>query len=529
MSDTRFVIVTGGVCSSLGKGIVASSLARLLVDRGASVRNIKMDPYLNVDPGTMRPAEHGEVFVTDDGGECDLDLGNYERYTGVEARRADSITAGACYWSVLSAERRGEMLGSTVQAVPHITDAIIERLTKAAEGSDVAIVELGGTVGDIEVTVFLEAVRQLRAAQPGRVVNVHLTLVPEVGPNREAKTKPTQHSVAELRHHGLTPDVLIARSSTSLEPATLTKIQRTCGVPVVVGVEDAASTYLVPEILTRGGVDVAVSTLLGLPHVGQRTSQWRRAVQRLTSPEQRWPTFVVGLVGKYHSGHDTYLSVVEAVHHAAAEHGVLGDIRLLDAEEVHLDPAGALEGVEAVIVPGGFGDRGVEGKLAATAWCRVNDVPFLGICLGLQVAVVDAARQSGLAGARSAEWGGDGPSVVVLMDEQGQVVELGGTMRLGGQDAELDPTSRTAALYGRTSVRERHRHRYEVAPHVVGDIERVGLSVVGTDVERGYVEFVERRDHRFFHATQAHPEFRSRPDRPHPLFSGLLGAVLTNR
>jgi CTP synthase len=525
MDDIRLIVITGGVCSSLGKGIVAASLARLLADRSITVRNIKCDPYLNIDPGTMRPAEHGEVFVTDDGAEADLDLGTYERYTGVDARRADSVTAGSCYWSVLNDERRGAMLGSTVQAVPHITDAIKSRICAAAAGVDVGIVEVGGTVGDMEITVFLEAIRQLRAERPGRVVNLHLTLVPAVGPNREPKTKPTQHSVAELRRYGLTPDILLARSDDRLEASVLGKIRATSGVPVVVGVEDQPSPYAVVAGLSHSGLDTSVATLLGLGHVGRRDDRWSVAVERIIQPGADWQHLSVAIVGKYLDGHDTYLSVHEAVRHAAAAHGVVAQTSIVDAEQVERDPDSSLARFDAVIVPGGFGDRGVEGKIAATRWCREQQVPFLGICLGLQIAVVEAARASGVDGARSAEWGGDGPAVVVLLDDQGTVVDKGGTMRLGGADARLDPASATARLYGASTVRERHRHRYEVDPAIVEVIDKAGLHPVGVDDERGLVEFVERGDHPYFHATQAHPEFTSRPERPHPLFIGLIEAA----
>lgn len=519
-----YVVVTGGVCSSLGKGIVAASLARLLTEGGRSVRNIKMDPYLNVDPGTMRPSEHGEVFVTADGGEGDLDFGTYERYSGVDASRHDSITAGACYWSVLSAERRGDLLGSTVQAVPHITDEILDRLTRAADGADVAIIEIGGTVGDIEIQVFLEAIRQLRSTHVGRVVNIHLTLVPEVGPNMEPKTKPSQHSVAELRRYGLAPDVLIVRSHRLLEDSMLLKLRSTCGVPVVLGAPDVPSIYDVPDVLAAGGLDVAVATLLQLPQSGRQTdSAWYRAARKVAHPDLSWPLVKVALVGKY-SGHDTYLSVYEAVAHAAADRMVRAEMTLVDAEQLETGQA-SLDGFGAVIVAGGFGTRGVEGKIAAARWCRERDVPYLGLCLGLQVAVVEAARHAGVTDATSAEWDTVGRTVIVTMDEYGNVVQAGGTMRLGARTATLEPASRTAGLYGTTTVVERHRHRFEVDPGIVATVADSGLHVVGRDHEAGLVEFVERDDVRFFHATQAHPEFGSRPDRPHPLFTGLLQAA----
>lgn len=537
--NTRFVVVTGGVCSSLGKGILAASLARLLIDRGNRVRNIKLDPYLNIDPGTLRPSEHGEVFVTDDGVEADLDLGHYERFTDVDACRVSSATAGSIYHTVLTMERGGQMLGSTVQAVPHITDEIIRRLDMAAsapladgQGADVVIVEIGGTVGDIEIQIFLEAVRQLRSDPSRNICVVHLVLVPEVGPNRELKTKPAQHSVSELRRHGVSPDVVVARSHTVLNASLLHKLQTACGVPCVVAAPDVASIYQVPANLLESGLDVVVAQQLGLAHVGVPNMLWRQAVTK--NPGVAASGVVrVGLVGKYAKGSDTYLSVEEAVAHAAAFLNVSVELVLVDAATIDpLAPHLALSQFAAIIVPGGFGSRGVEGKVAAAAWCRMMDVPYLGLCLGLQVAVIDACRAAGVVDASSAEWvesadAACGVPVVVLMDEQGAVTGVGGTMRLGGMWADLVPGSKTALLYNSVLVKERHRHRFEVDPMFVPQMVESGLVVAGVDSARGLIEFVERPAHRFFHATQAHPEFLTRPDRPHPLFVGLLQAAST--
>jgi len=522
---TSYVIVTGGVCSSLGKGIAAASLARLLRDGGHRVRNIKCDPYLNVDPGTLRPGEHGEVFVTADGGEGDLDFGTYERFSGVDAVRDDSITAGSCYWSVLGAERRGDLLGSTVQAVPHLTDEILRRVRSAAARGDVVIVELGGTVGDIEVQIFLEAFRQLRAEHPGRVVNIHLTLVPEVGPAREPKTKPTQHSVTELRRHGLSPDILLARSSGPLDDAVLAKLRATCGVPVVLSAPDVDSIYGVPELFAAAGLDVAVAARLGLAHSGRRPGSWSDAAARIGRPDPSWPQVNVALVGKY-TGYDTYVSVLEALRHAAAHLSLNVAVETVDADGLDAaDPSGVLGRFDAVVVPGGFGLRGLEGKISAAAFCREQDVPYLGLCLGLQVAVIDACRAGGIADAVSAEWQSAGTEVISLMDDQGDVVSAGGTMRLGERPSRLETGSFVAGLYGSGEAVERHRHRYEVNPAAISAAASGGLVVSGRDRDAGMVEFVERPGARFFVATQAHPEFISRPDRPHPLFVGLLAAA----
>jgi CTP synthase len=525
--NNRIVFVTGGVCSSLGKGILAASLGRLLIDRGLTVRNIKLDPYLNIDPGTMRPSEHGEVFVTASGAETDLDLGHYERFTDVDTTAACSISAGKVYWDVLNAERRGELLGSTVQAVPHITDGIINAIDQAAaepvNGAvpDVVIAEIGGTVGDIEIGVFLEAVRQLRADRPGRVLTIHLTLVPEVGPNREAKTKPSQHSIAALRQHGISPEILVARSAQPLSNTLLEKLRVTCGVSAVIGAPDVTSIYQVPENLAASGLDVSVISLLGLPLVGNPDLTWRRSATAMTEPPPGRRAVRVAIVGKYNAGHDTYLSISEAVGHAAAAQHLEVDISIVDAEQLTVDPD-TLDGYDAVIVAGGFGHRGVEGKITASRWCRTRDIAYLGLCLGLQVAVIDHARAAGITDAGSAEWGNpDDTDVIVLIDDQQQITDIGGTMRLGDQRAELTPGSVVARFYGTTYATERHRHRYEVDPGVTAALESAGLIISGRSAA-GLVEYVERADQRYYIATQAHPEFASRPERPHPLFTGLL-------
>ena len=540
----RLVFVMGGVSSALGKGVCAASLGLTLSSRGLRVRNAKLDPYLNVDPGTLAPAEHGEVWVTYDAstseigsGETDLDLGHYERFVGVELPASCSVSSGQVYSAVLAAERRGEYLGHTVQVVPHVTDEIRRRICEVATAEprpDVCILEVGGTVGDMEIQPFLEAIRQLHAEMgPSRVAAVFLTLVPRVGPSGELKTKPSQHAVAELRRHGISPDVLVARCSAPLSTALRTKLARYCGLPEdrVVSAADATSIYAVPSLLAAEGLDEAVCDVLGI--VGSRLdmSAWEEAVAPIVSPPTGAPVRVA-IVGKYLDGHDAYLSVVESLRHAAGAAG--------EALEVVWVPAEALEGpsgtpavllaeVDAVVVPGGFGQRGVEGKVAAAAHCRTTGLPYLGLCLGLQVAVVDFARSvAGITDATSAEWG-PGTAVVALLEDQHTVVDMGGTMRLGNYPATLVPETRTAACYGTLDVVERHRHRYEVNPNYRQALVTAGLVVSGESPDGALVEFIEIADHPFFVATQAHPEFKSRPGAAHPLFAGLIAAAVAAR
>ena len=521
------VFVTGGVVSSLGKGITAASLGLLLRARGLSVAMQKLDPYLNVDPGTMNPGEHGECFVTADGFEVDLDLGHYERFVGVRTSGLSSVTSGSVYRSVLERERRGGYGGRTVQVVPHVTDEIVARVEALhGPGTDVVISEVGGTVGDIESLPFLEAARQLRQRLGrDRVCFVHVTLVPTLT-NGEQKTKPTQHSVMELRARGISPDVLVARSSAPLEPSVRSKMADMCGVELgsVVEALDAKVLYQVPLALHDAGLDVQVVRRLQLGDASPVLDGWRSAVDALSADV---PPLRVALVGKY-PGADAYLSVHEALAHAAARVGRRAQVLLVDPAEVADGvPGDVLAGVDAVVVPGGFGERGFEGKVAALGWARREGVPALGICLGMQAMVVEAARElCHLPGAHSSELD---PScehpVVDLLDEQRGVTDLGGTMRLGEWPARLVPGSRVALAYGAESATERHRHRYEVNPAYTGVLKVAGLSVSGTDASGRLVEYVELEGHPFYVGCQAHPEFTSRPESAHPLFVALLAAA----
>ncbi len=528
---TKYVFITGGVVSSLGKGITAASLGRLLKARGLRVVNQKLDPYLNVDPGTMNPLEHGEVFVTDDGGETDLDLGHYERFTGENLRRDSNVTTGSVYHSIIQRERRGEFLGATVQVIPHITNEIKARVRKLGESPDVDVVitEVGGTVGDIEILPFLEAIRQIRKdVGSENVAYVHVTLVPYIGPSEELKTKPTQHSVAELRSRGIQPDAIVLRADRPVEDALSRKISLFCDVSprAVVTAEDAPSIYQVPLDLHQEGLDKVICESLGLETPEPDLSSWKAMVDRMFSPTDE---LTVALVGKYVDLPDAYLSVAEALTHAGAAHGFKVDIRWVSSDEMDggLLVETELHGVDAIVVPGGFGHRGVEGKVQAIRHARERGIPFLGLCLGLQCAVIELARsKAGLAGANSTEFDPTSPHPVIdLMDSQRDVDDKGGTMRLGLYAARLAPGSKVRELYGEELVYERHRHRYEVNNRYRADLEAAGMSLAGLSPDGSLVEFVEISDHPFFVATQAHPELRSRPDVPHPLFLGLIDAA----
>ncbi len=530
--DTKFVFFTGGVSSSLGKGLTASSLGRLLKSRGLKVTMMKLDPYLNVDPGTMNPFEHGEVFVTEDGGETDLDLGHYERFIDENLNRESNATTGSIYSEIILKERRGDYLGKTVQVIPHVTDEIKSRMMRVAEGeADVVIVEIGGTVGDIEIVPFLEAIRQVRR-DVGRdnVCYVHLTLVPFLAPSGEQKTKPTQHSVTELRSRGIQPDVIVCRSDQPIPAALKRKISLQCDVPVeaVVSAVDAPSIYLIPHMLREEGLDSVVCRTLRIDEDRHPIdlSRWDTVVSRVNMPG----TIVrIGIVGKYVNLPDAYLSVIEAVRHGGFYHGARIEAQWLQAEEAeNLVKSGEMSYLDGMIVPGGFGERGVEGKIAAVEFARVHEIPCLGICLGLQVMVVEYARHVlGLEGANSREMDRFTPHPVIdLMDDQRSVVDKGGTMRLGSYVAKLRPGSRAAVIYGVEVISERHRHRYEVNPRYSRQLEAAGLACSGMSPDDRLVEMVEVADHPFFVGTQAHPEFKSRPDRPHPLFRELVGAAL---
>jgi CTP synthase len=526
---TKHIFVTGGVASSLGKGITGSSLGRLLKSRGLRVTMQKLDPYINVDPGTMNPFEHGEVFVTDDGGETDLDLGHYERFIDEPLSRGSNATTGSIYSAVLAAERRGDYLGKTVQVIPHITDEIKRRINLlVGDDVDVVITEIGGTVGDIEILPFLEAIRQFRL-DVGRnnVAFVHVTLVPFIGPSGEQKTKPTQHSVTELRARGIQPDVIVCRSERPLSDALKQKISRLCDVPpeAVVNAADAANIYEVPLVLHEEGFDGYLCDLLGFDQQPDLT-EWERLVERVEAATE---TIRVGIIGKYVSLPDAYLSVVEALKHGGFHHGTQIDVDWIQAEEVEgLLAEGRLRGLDGIVIPGGFGERGSEGKIMAAGYAREHGIPCLGLCLGLQMMTIEYARNVlGLTGANSTEFDPATPHPVIdLMDSQRDVTDKGGTMRLGAYVAELVPGSQVAQAYGKTVVSERHRHRYEFNPRYRGKFEGTDLVFSGSSPDGRLVEFIELRGHPFWVGTQAHPELKSRPTRPAPLFRELVGAAL---
>ncbi len=526
----KHIFVTGGVVSSLGKGLTASSLGRLLKARGLRVTMQKLDPYINVDPGTMNPFEHGEVFVTDDGGETDLDLGHYERFVDENLTKDSNATTGSIYSAVLAAERRGDYLGKTVQVIPHITDEIKRRIMRlATDDVDVVITEVGGTVGDIEILPFLEAIRQIRL-DVGRdnVCYVHVTLVPFIGPSGEQKTKPTQHSVTELRSRGIQPDAIVCRSEEPIGTDLERKISNLCDVPVdaVVNAPDAGSLYEIPLTLHHEGLDSYVCNVLRLDAPEPDLTAWRQLVDRV---EAATVPLRIGIIGKYVSLPDAYLSVVESLRHAGFAHGADIEIDWIQAEEVEgLMAAGRLRELDGVVIPGGFGERGIEGKVAAAAYTREHQIPCLGICLGMQVMTIEYARNAlGLSGANSTEFDPRTPHPVIdLMDTQRDVTDMGGTMRLGAYVAELQPGSQVAELYGKTVVSERHRHRYEFNPRYRSKFDGTDFVCSGTSPDGRLVEFIELRNHPYWVGTQAHPEFKSRPDRPAPLFDGLVQAAL---
>jgi len=529
---SKFIFVTGGVSSSLGKGLTASSLGRLLKCRGFKVTMCKLDPYINVDPGTMNPGEHGEVFVTDDGGETDLDLGHYERFIDESLNRGSNTTTGSIYSSVIAKERRGDYLGKTVQVIPHVTDEIKDRIKRLAHDDvDVVIVEIGGTVGDIEIVPFVEAVRQFRR-DVGRenVCYIHLTLVPYLAPSGEQKTKPTQHSVTELRSRGIQPDVIVCRSDQPISDALKRKISLLCDVSIeaVISAIDARNLYEIPLTMFEEGLDTFVCHTLGLDLENHPIdlSGWEELVERVENANR---VTRIGIIGKYVSMPDAYLSIVEALRHAGFAHGAKVEFDWIDAElvpsEIDIDRIHQLDGI---VIPGGFGERGIEGMIAASTIARQAEIPLLGICLGMQVMVIDVARDlAGLDAANSTEFA---PTtsypVIALMAEQTDVADLGGTMRLGAYPAMLQPGSQVAKLYGAEVASERHRHRYEFNSRFRGKLEEAGLLCSGTSPDGRLVEFVELPAHPFFVGTQAHPEFKSRPDRPHPLFNGLLEAAM---
>jgi len=530
---TKYIFVSGGVVSSLGKGIAAASLGRLLKSRGLRVVNQKLDPYINVDPGTMNPFQHGEVFVTDDGGETDLDLGHYERFTGENLRRTSNVTAGSVYLSVIQKERRGDYLGDTVQVIPHVTNEIKERIHRVAgQDVDVVITEVGGTVGDIESLPFLEAIRQF-GNEIGRanVMFVHVTLVPYIAASEELKTKPTQHSVAELRSKGIHPDVIIVRSDRDIDEGVRKKISLFCDVEprAVIAAPDVTDIYEVPLVLHEGGLDHVVCDRLQLVTGPPNLEAWEAMVDKAKSATDE---VTIGIVGKYVDLPDAYLSVAESLRHGAASLGLRLDLCWVPSDELTgLLSDSYLEDLDGIVIPGGFGYRGVEGKIQAIRYARENDVPLLGLCLGLQCAVIELARSVlGLPDANSTEFDPSTPDPVIdLMASQEEVEDMGGTMRLGLYAAKLAEGSKVRAMYGKELVYERHRHRWEVNNRYRKDLEKAGMRLSGLSPDDNLVEYIELIDHPYFVATQAHPEFRSRPDDPHPLFVGIVEAAASRR
>ena len=528
---TKFVFVTGGVVSSIGKGIVAASLGRLLKSRDYSVSILKLDPYINVDPGTMSPFQHGEVFVTHDGAETDLDLGHYERFTDTSMSRLNSVTTGSIYQSVINRERRGDYNGGTVQVIPHITNEIKDRITRVAQNTnpDVVITEIGGTVGDIESLPFLEAIRQFRK-EVGRenVLYMHVTLIPWIASAGEMKTKPTQHSVKELRSIGIQPDILVCRCDRQLPEGIKEKLSAFCDVPVegVIPCIDAKSIYEVPLILEQEGLATQTLSLLHMTFQPPDLQQWQTLVKRMYNPQHR---IEIAIVGKYVQLSDAYISVVEALRHAAiATRGEL-HIRWINSEELETEPAEMhLKGVDAIVVPGGFGSRGVDGKIAAIKYARERHIPFLGLCLGMQCCVIEWARNvAKLKNAHSAEFDEESVNPVInLLPEQQDVVDLGGTMRLGVYPCHIVPNTLAFKLYREDITYERHRHRYEFNNAYRNLFLESGYLIGGTSPDGKLVEIVELPEHPFFIACQFHPEFLSRPNAPHPLFKGLVEAAI---
>ena len=526
----KFVFVTGGVVSSIGKGIVAASLGRLLKSKGYSVSILKLDPYLNVDPGTMSPFQHGEVFVTEDGAETDLDLGHYERFTDTAMSRLNSVTTGSIYQAVINKERRGDYDGRTVQVIPHITREIRERIKRVANnsGADVVISEIGGTVGDIESLPFLEAIREFKGdVKRNDVVYVHVTLLPYIGTSGEIKTKPTQHSVKELRSIGIQPDILVCRSDRPINDELKNKIGGFCGVnsDAVIASLDADSIYSVPLALKDEGLCKEVLDCLDLNDHESDLKDWERLVHKLRNPG---PSVKVALVGKYVQLNDAYLSVVEALRHACISHDASLDLHWINAENIESEGAEKLlQGMDAIVVPGGFGNRGVNGKIAAIRWAREQRVPFLGLCLGMQCAVIEWARNiAGLEEASSAELNPNSKHPVIhLLPEQQDVVDLGGTMRLGVYPCRLQANTTGQSLYNEEVVYERHRHRYEFNNSYRTLLMESGYVISGTSPDGRLVELIELKNHPFFIACQYHPEFLSRPGKPHPLFGGLIQAA----
>ena len=534
---TKFIFITGGVVSSLGKGIAASSLAAILEARGLKVTLTKLDPYINVDPGTMSPFQHGEVFVTEDGAETDLDLGHYERFLRTTMGKVNNFTTGQIYESVIRRERKGEYLGATIQVIPHITDEIKRGIRESADGYDVALVEIGGTVGDIESLPFLEAIRQMRIELgEDRSLFVHLTLVPYIASAGEVKTKPTQHSVKELRSIGIQPDILICRSERPIPKSERRKIALFTNVAedAVISAIDADTIYRIPLLFHAQGVDDIVVRKLRLDAPPADLGEWERVVFALEHPLRQ---AAIAIVGKYVNHSDAYKSLTEALIHAGIQTKTRVTVHCIDSEQIEDHGTGSLQGIDAILVPGGFGERGIEGKIATVKYARENRIPYLGICLGMQVAVIEFARNvAGLEGAHSTEFLPKTPHPVIALitewqDESGAVEhrsagsDLGGSMRLGGQKCRLTPGSLAHRIYGKDVITERHRHRYELNNHYLKPLEAAGLAISGKSLDGRLAEVIEIPDHPWFLACQFHPEFTSTPRGGHPLFSGFVRAA----
>lgn len=539
--SAKYIFITGGVVSSLGKGIASASLGAILEARGLKVTFIKLDPYINVDPGTMSPFQHGEVYVTEDGGETDLDLGHYERFVRTPMTRKNNITTGKIYANVIRKERRGDYLGHTVQVIPHITDEIQRHIREAAEGFDVIMVEVGGTVGDIESLPFLEAIRQLRLEVGSEnALFIHLTLVPFIETSGEIKTKPTQHSVKELRSIGIQPDILICRSHSVLPDTERSKIALFTNVEKssVISLEDVNSIYKIPMRLHGQGLDERIITKLNISAKPVDLKEWYEVVERQEKATQQ---VNIAMVGKYTYLSDAYKSVNEALLHAGIHTGTTVNINYIDAEFLEREGCGALREADAILVPGGFGSRGVEGMIAAVTYARVNAIPYMGICLGLQVAVIECARnQVGMPEANSTEFDENTSCPIISLVTEQDVArntkavhhgndDLGGTMRLGVQSAQLVPGTLIEKIYGKTTIKERHRHRYEVNQHYVEFLEREGLVMSGYSEKEGLIEIMERPDHPWFVSFQFHPEFTSTPRDGHPLFESFVQAALHHK
>jgi CTP synthase len=534
---TNYIFVTGGVVSSLGKGIAAASLAAILEARGLKVTMLKLDPYINVDPGTMSPIQHGEVFVTDDGAETDLDLGHYERFIRTRMTKRNNFTTGRVYEEVIKRERRGDYLGATIQVIPHITNEIKRRIIAGAEGVDVAIVEIGGTVGDIESQPFIEAIRQL-GTEVGREHSMfmHLTLVPYLAASGETKTKPTQHSVKELRSVGIMPDILVCRSEVPLPSNERAKIALFTNVneKAVISLRDASSIYKIPAALKAQGMDELVVKRFGYDCPEADLAEWEQVLYAESNPTGE---VTIGMVGKYVELPDAYKSVNEALKHAGLKNRLTVNIKHIDSQDVESKGIHILHDLDAILVPGGFGERGIEGKIAAAKYARENDVPYLGICLGMQIAYIEFARNvAGMENANSTEFDPDTPFPVVglitewLDADGGKEIrdvstDLGGTMRLGSQLCHLEKGSKVEKMYGSTEIFERHRHRYEINNNLRGEIEKAGLKVSGLSTDKALVEVIEIEDHPWFVAGQFHPEFNSTPRDGHPLFTGFIAAA----